>query len=387
MEQVTIDISQYCDLVKKLNIYDKAMRYAKQEISAEPLCKLCTDKVFREIAVERLGEDLVAELELIGERQNKLMALRQWSKKVDPAGDERDRNIILNTCMGDDIVSMPALHFVYAFSGDVCIVTEQDTFVLKEGQLGIIDTDFPHKITEHTPDSFVINWLIYKPYIAELLGVKSHRSPLFNEFFSRAFYPGGAHRDFVLADTRSDELFRYWFSRAVYEFVYKRPFSLDQLDVLLMEITVHLMRDYSLLFDAEGDHLPLTNKIKTILDYIDLNLQDVTLSSAADALFFSPNHLSRIVKTQTGCTFLELVHKARLREASFLLRDPERPVVDVAHMVGYNNLSYFYRIFRERYNMSPKEYRKTYGNFSEKYRTQLSIDADAPTGSESGNHA
>ncbi len=371
MEQITIDISQYYDLVKKLHTYDKAMRYAKEAVSAEPLRKLCTDQSFRELAVERLGKELVDELEQIGERQDRLIRLHQWAKKVNPDGDERDNCTILNTCMGDDIVSLPALHFVYAFSGNVSIVTEREDYVLKEGQLAILDTDFPHSVRGETPDSYIINWLIFKPYIAELLGVKSHRSPLFNEFFSRAFYPGGAHRDFVFADTRGDETFRYYFTRAVHEFVYKRPFSLDQLDVILMEIVICLMRDYSLLFDAEGDHLPLTDKIKTILDYIDMNLQDVTLASAAGALFFSPNHLSRLVKQQTGSTFLELVHKARLREATFLLRDPEMSVVEVAHLVGYNNLSYFYRIFREKYGMSPKDYRKTYGSFSEKYRMQL----------------
>ena len=243
MQQITIDISQYCDLVKKLHTYDKAMRYAKQGVSAEPLRKLCTDQSFRELAVERLGQELVDELEQIGERQDRLIRLRQWTKKVNPDKDERDNCIILNTCMGDDIVSHPALHFVYAFSGDVSIVTEREDYVLKEGQLAILDTDFSHSVREKTPDSYIINWLIFKPYIAELLGVKSHRSPLFNEFFSRAFYPGGAHRDFVFADTRGDETFRYYFTRAVHEFVYKRPFSLDQLDVILMEIVIRLMRD------------------------------------------------------------------------------------------------------------------------------------------------
>ena len=54
----------------------------------------------------------------------------------------------------------------------------------------------------------------------------------------------------------------------------------------------------------------------------------------------------------------ELLQIKRLNQAAFLLHSTRMPVADVSFAVGYDNTSYFYRIFRTYYGMSPKEYRK-----------------------------
>ena len=59
-----------------------------------------------------------------------------------------------------------------------------------------------------------------------------------------------------------------------------------------------------------------------------------------------------------GRTYKELLQIKRLNQAAFLLLNTRLAVADVALAVGYDNTSYFYRIFKERYQMSPKEYRK-----------------------------
>jgi AraC-like DNA-binding protein len=58
-----------------------------------------------------------------------------------------------------------------------------------------------------------------------------------------------------------------------------------------------------------------------------------------------------------GVTFKELVQRKRLQVAARLLEQTGLSVSDVIVAVGYDNTSYFYRIFRARYGVSPKEYR------------------------------
>ena len=48
----------------------------------------------------------------------------------------------------------------------------------------------------------------------------------------------------------------------------------------------------------------------------------------------------------------------RLTKAALLLKNTALSVGDIIVMVGYENTSYFYRIFTEKYGMSPKSYRK-----------------------------
>jgi len=47
-----------------------------------------------------------------------------------------------------------------------------------------------------------------------------------------------------------------------------------------------------------------------------------------------------------------------MSQAAYLLTSSAVPVTDIIESVGYDNTSYFYRKFRERYGMSPKEYRE-----------------------------
>ena len=87
-------------------------------------------------------------------------------------------------------------------------------------------------------------------------------------------------------------------------------------------------------------------------------IEDGELTELSSMLGYDIYWLSRMVKRLTGRTYKELLQIKRLNQAAFLLLNTRLAVADVALAVGYDNTSYFYRIFKERYQMSPKEYRK-----------------------------
>lgn len=95
--------------------------------------------------------------------------------------------------------------------------------------------------------------------------------------------------------------------------------------------------------------------------YIEENYKLASLTTLADSLGLSVSSLSKIIKTYTGLTFKELLQHKRLNRATHLLCNTNLPVTDIIFAVGYDNTSYFHRIFKEKYNMSPFEYRKTFG--------------------------
>ena len=51
------------------------------------------------------------------------------------------------------------------------------------------------------------------------------------------------------------------------------------------------------------------------------------------------------------------MQEIRLAEAVNNLRQTSLPIEDIAHMVGYNNIGYFYKIFKENYGMTPADFR------------------------------
>ncbi len=94
-----------------------------------------------------------------------------------------------------------------------------------------------------------------------------------------------------------------------------------------------------------------------VLQYIEENYKEASLGWFAQEEQISIYQLSRLIKKQTGYTFKELLQSKRLSKAAQLLEQTTLSVSDIIAAVGYDNNSYFYRVFKEKYQYSPREYR------------------------------
>lgn len=72
----------------------------------------------------------------------------------------------------------------------------------------------------------------------------------------------------------------------------------------------------------------------------------------------SQEHLTRCMKKYYSLTPAEYINELRLSEATKLLREESFKIVDILYDCGFNNIAYFNRVFKEKYGMSPTEYRQ-----------------------------
>lgn len=102
--------------------------------------------------------------------------------------------------------------------------------------------------------------------------------------------------------------------------------------------------------------------ISDIAGYIRQHYQsEICLSDLAARFAVSPYYLSRLFKSTTGFSFLDYLHAIRVRQAQMLLRESGRKVTDVASEVGFDDLSYFAKVFRKYSGCTPLQYRKSNG--------------------------
>ncbi len=94
-----------------------------------------------------------------------------------------------------------------------------------------------------------------------------------------------------------------------------------------------------------------------LLRYIDTDYRDASLSAFSGIVSEDQYVLSRMLKKNTGSTFKELLQNKRLMKACELLKNTDIPIADISVMVGYDNTSFFHRLFRRIYGQSPREYR------------------------------
>jgi two-component system response regulator YesN len=85
---------------------------------------------------------------------------------------------------------------------------------------------------------------------------------------------------------------------------------------------------------------------------------DLCLEDAAASLQISPGYLSRLMKRETGFSFVEYLNRIRVKKATILMSDPAAKAFEVAERVGYRSQHYFSRAFKKVTGSSPTDHRK-----------------------------
>ena len=105
------------------------------------------------------------------------------------------------------------------------------------------------------------------------------------------------------------------------------------------------------------------NRMAVVVDYIAKNYASpIGELEMAKVCGMSPFRFSRTFRNVYGATFRDHLSDCRLTHAKRLLGNPELSVTDVAAMTGFNEPSYFARLFRSRVGVSPTSYRASLSN-------------------------
>lgn len=87
-----------------------------------------------------------------------------------------------------------------------------------------------------------------------------------------------------------------------------------------------------------------------------------TVSLMADKLHISPRYLTDLLKEETGKTALELIHLFLIGEAKNLLAEGELNVSEISHLLGFENTTYFSRLFKKEVGTSPNKFKDHFLN-------------------------
>lgn len=105
---------------------------------------------------------------------------------------------------------------------------------------------------------------------------------------------------------------------------------------------------------GQSDHALVWEALREIEEHYPLP----SLTALAQRRHVTLSYISRLVKRSTGKSWTELLQEKRLLKADELLLKTHLTVSEVMNMVGYNNSSYFYRLYEQRFGLSPKARRK-----------------------------
>ena len=106
-------------------------------------------------------------------------------------------------------------------------------------------------------------------------------------------------------------------------------------------------------------HNPHDNKMKKALRYIDAHLSDdLRLEDVASHVYLSPYYFSKLFKKYHGIGFNAWVNQQRMASARELLCHSDWSIASIARNLGFSQTSYFCKVFRQTYQVTPQVYRQ-----------------------------
>lgn len=129
------------------------------------------------------------------------------------------------------------------------------------------------------------------------------------------------------------------------------------LDALSIWITGIMHRFISYSFDFSS--VKHSDTVYKVIEYIRANYyRKISLEDIAKYVNFSKTYLSRIFKEETGENISMYINKIRIEKAKLLLSDKNISLLDVANRVGFEDQSYFTKVFKSVVGLSPKKFKE-----------------------------
>ena len=128
----------------------------------------------------------------------------------------------------------------------------------------------------------------------------------------------------------------------------------------ILEVTEDNIKEYEAFLDRSMSSS--RNEVAAVKNYIYQHYEeDLNLEMLAEKVYLSSGYLSFIFKKETGMNLNRYIRVFRMEKAKELLCSTNMKVAQVSERVGFANVSYFCRSFREYYGSSPESYRKGTG--------------------------
>ena len=132
------------------------------------------------------------------------------------------------------------------------------------------------------------------------------------------------------------------------------PLPIALLEVVLPPLAVMLERLFEKYAHREAD------EFDKIAAYLAEYHSSPTLDELCQRFHRSRSYISRLFNERAGCSLRAFCNKLKLADAKTLLESTDIPVTEIAYAVGFGDASYFIKLFKEKYGVSPYKYRKAW---------------------------
>lgn len=323
--------------------------------------------------------DEVAKKETIIEKVNHETAARPFSIHHTTVGGENTNALYLH-CHAE-------AEFFYLEEGEIAFTVGDRTFALQAGEAVFIPPDLPHhaakemgKACSYSAVVFSLEWLFGyfggegNAYRRVIMKNRQESIQVFRTVSSRREDLRGDQREGLRNDRRNDSqdgLRKDWKDMRQEEMLHRLAHFRDYMDQPIQSYEMRLLGELMIsvqeIYNAVSARLRYNDKmdvsregIQRGIDYIQKHYdKEIALAELVECSGYSESHFCHRFKSVTGYTPFAYLNRLRVSKAAERLVVSDAKITEIAIDCGFENISYFNRVFRKEMGMAPGVYRSS----------------------------
>ena len=247
------------------------------------------------------------------------------------------------------------IEVIYMCEGSTHHVINGTDIILQQGELLFLNQNAKQEIYPAGENDIAVNFIILPEFFDYSLVMMGEENNLLRQFVVnclRGENGASAYMHFKVADVLPvQNLVENLIWTILHRQTNKRSINQATMGLLFLQLMNYMDR-----MELNEENREQKHMIE-VLGYIESNYREGELSELANMMHYDLYWLSKEIKKLSGKNYTDLVQEKRLKQAAYLLEHTAMSVMDVGLAVGYDNLSYFHRIFQKKYGMTPRKYR------------------------------
>lgn len=250
------------------------------------------------------------------------------------------------------------VEMIYMCSGTTThIINDSETVHLKTGDILLLNQNTYHEILAADENDIAVNFIILPEFFDTAMKMINDENVLFR-FIVSTLSSDNSISDYLHFRVRDALPIQNIMENMIWGLLNNKTHNstINQVSMGLLFLNLQnfadtINREYTSQYDQ--------NLIFQALKYIRTNYKSGTLDEFSQSVHLKPYAVSRLLKKYTSKNFKELLTEQKLEQAAYLLSKTALPIEAVIHAVGYENSSFFYNKFKEKYQKTPYAFRKS----------------------------
>ena len=250
------------------------------------------------------------------------------------------------------------IEIVYMCSGSTLHIVNGRSIHLQTGDFLFLNQNASQEIMPAGEDDVSVNFMVLPEFFDRIFLMIQEDSAL-REFLIGTLKNGNSMVDYLHFSAHDILPIQNLAENLIWSLAYNRR-SKNNINQTTMGLLFLELQNHTDKINQDSPDLYEQNTMFTSLQYIEEHYTNASLEELASLLHQPTYWVSKLIKKHSGYTFKNLVQRKRLNQAAYLLSNTTLPVEDIIAIVGYDNTSYFHRLFRELFLCTPKSYRRTH---------------------------